>query len=85
MTVGAIIGLSLLTIAVISIVGGICYQYKKARVPSVLSKLSRVTSVVVLNDASQYMMLKVMSLQSMKVSLISSMMMTRFFLMTRMV
>ena len=36
MTVGAIVGLSLLTIVVISVVGALCYQYKKARIPSVI-------------------------------------------------
>ena len=36
MTVGAIVGLSLLTIVVISVVALLCYQYKKARIPSVI-------------------------------------------------
>ena len=36
MTIGAIIGLSLLTIVVISIVAAVCYYYKKARIISVI-------------------------------------------------
>ena len=37
MTVGAIIGLSLLTIAVITIAAALCKEYKKARVPSIIA------------------------------------------------
>lgn len=36
MTIGAIIGLSFLTIVVISIVAAVCYYYKKARIISVI-------------------------------------------------
>ena len=36
MTVGAIIGLSFLSIMVIISVAVLCYQYKKARIPSVI-------------------------------------------------
>ena len=39
MTIGAIIGLSLLTIVVITIVAVVCYYYKKARVISVIAGL----------------------------------------------
>ena len=36
MTVGAIVGLSLLTIVVFFFFFALCYQYKKARIPSVI-------------------------------------------------
>lgn len=36
MTIGAIIGLSLLTLAVISLAAVLCYQYKKIRIPSII-------------------------------------------------
>ena len=44
MTVGAVIGLSLLTITVISIVAALCHEYKKARIPSVIIGLIIVIS-----------------------------------------
>jgi hypothetical protein len=44
MTIGAIIGLSLLTIVVISFVALICYYYKKARVISIIAGLMMVAA-----------------------------------------
>ena len=46
MTIGALIGLSLMTIVVITVVAVVCYYYKKARAFSVIAGLIIVAAAV---------------------------------------